>query len=735
MSSLGVLSLLIGCNGAGNTLDLDWEAGQTFHVAAAYKTTNVRTEESPGSLDGSRETTFGESWSDELIWTYQVVESGLVPEQGDELFAYAETRNGVASLAVVRAYLDDTLNDDPNMLEADPVVYLVFREDRDRLAAVISFVNVDGERVESAVSSTDLDKSWGALSQSMLTHAPTYLAPAAAGWTEKSVVLEDGSVLDVEDNGDGSVNTYFDDAIDGELVVATYEEGAPWPTAVTAENVETRLLSPAEVSAKRAELPYLMPEAPEDFDYLAALASSIDIDSALTLDADTIDGGWSAEVYEEFRPWAGSWWPLKKGELVFGYEDGWETRETYSLRIRDQVDPIKKDMDALSTELRDMEAGDEKDAKKAEYQAKQSELVEILVDFYSTLRQDLDGGRITIANGTMTHVDGWSYELDELSPMDKFALQMWADGSMPNNNPFYLSAWEILNSYNPAGGSWWGHCNGWAAAAILTDEPTEPVKATIKGEEVEYTTADLKGLLTESHYSTYSRFYGARYYKEGDDLADLKPEAFHKLITYYLKEQRIPLVFDTTASDAVWNFPAWKVDLEVEETTPANAADLVNINTAGVAELDTVYGVGPSTANKIIDHREAYGPFQSIEDITDVSGIGNSKYEGMKDQITVDAFQRTFYVVAVVTLTSDAVGETHIDGDLPESFTETWGYTLTADAGGLVTGGTWDDDSKHPDFAWIPYHNPTTSSNGSSENPFLPYGTLLDTIGDDFKRE
>ena len=141
-------------------------------------------------------------------------------------------------------------------------------------------------------------------------------------------------------------------------------------------------MTDGEVEAKRATMPYMLPEAPEDFDYRAALASSIDIDSALTLDAETIAGGWDEGVYEEFRPWAGSWWPLSKGGLVFGYKDGFEERETYSLRIKDQIDPLKTDMDNFSKELRDMEDGADKDAKREEYSAKQKELVTILVEFY-----------------------------------------------------------------------------------------------------------------------------------------------------------------------------------------------------------------------------------------------------------------------------------------------------------------------------------------------------------------
>jgi competence protein ComEA len=62
---------------------------------------------------------------------------------------------------------------------------------------------------------------------------------------------------------------------------------------------------------------------------------------------------------------------------------------------------------------------------------------------------------------------------------------------------------------------------------------------------------------------------------------------------------------------------------------------LVNINTATLVELETLPGIGPSLGQNIIDYREASGPFVTIEDIMKVSGIGEAKFEAMRDLITV----------------------------------------------------------------------------------------------------
>jgi len=61
----------------------------------------------------------------------------------------------------------------------------------------------------------------------------------------------------------------------------------------------------------------------------------------------------------------------------------------------------------------------------------------------------------------------------------------------------------------------------------------------------------------------------------------------------------------------------------------------VNLNTATMAELDTLPGVGPSTAQKILDYRTAQGGFKSVEDLNNVSGIGDVTFAELKDLVTI----------------------------------------------------------------------------------------------------
>ena len=64
-------------------------------------------------------------------------------------------------------------------------------------------------------------------------------------------------------------------------------------------------------------------------------------------------------------------------------------------------------------------------------------------------------------------------------------------------------------------------------------------------------------------------------------------------------------------------------------------AAIVNLNTATLTELDALQGVGPATAQKIIDYRTANGPFKTIEELKNVSGIGDAKFAALKPYVTV----------------------------------------------------------------------------------------------------
>ena len=73
-----------------------------------------------------------------------------------------------------------------------------------------------------------------------------------------------------------------------------------------------------------------------------------------------------------------------------------------------------------------------------------------------------------------------------------------------------------------------------------------------------------------------------------------------------------------------------------ENAVPSNnSPQTINVNKATEKEFETLPGIGPSLASKIIEYRNQNGKFESIEDIKNVNGIGDNKYEKIKDLITV----------------------------------------------------------------------------------------------------
>lgn len=71
------------------------------------------------------------------------------------------------------------------------------------------------------------------------------------------------------------------------------------------------------------------------------------------------------------------------------------------------------------------------------------------------------------------------------------------------------------------------------------------------------------------------------------------------------------------------------------QATAQSSSGKTNINTASAEELQKLDGIGPALSRRIVDHRQANGRFSSIEELKNVSGIGDAKFASIKDAICV----------------------------------------------------------------------------------------------------
>lgn len=95
----------------------------------------------------------------------------------------------------------------------------------------------------------------------------------------------------------------------------------------------------------------------------------------------------------------------------------------------------------------------------------------------------------------------------------------------------------------------------------------------------------------------------------------------------------VPTMSQAAATPPPISLPA--ADVPASRMGGITVAGLININLADQTDLEMLPGIGPTTAAKIIAYREANGPFATVEAIMDVSGIGQGKFDAIRDLITV----------------------------------------------------------------------------------------------------
>ena len=71
-----------------------------------------------------------------------------------------------------------------------------------------------------------------------------------------------------------------------------------------------------------------------------------------------------------------------------------------------------------------------------------------------------------------------------------------------------------------------------------------------------------------------------------------------------------------------------------QKPNPATT-EKINLNAASAEQLESLPGIGPVTAKRIVDHRAKVGKFKRIEEIINIKGIGEKKFETIKNQLTI----------------------------------------------------------------------------------------------------
>ncbi len=270
--------------------------------------------------------------------------------------------------------------------------------------------------------------------------------------------------------------------------------------------------------------------------------------------------------------------------------------------------------------------------------------------------------------------------------------------------------------------SWWGHCNGWSAAAALETEPFAPVEKN----GIKFEVADLKGILTESHFGCVSSFTGSRY---------RAPEAAEK--TSY-DRAKVLLAALSATPPAATEYKTWyEAAYHTTRSTVGVPSDYRGSLESFIGDYDSQYTAAYDDIRPDVFHQilvKVIGQTHGVVVFDIVAGEAVWNYPAYAYHATlVDRgtrviggyTRRVFEATTTVSYSDDGVAVNHLG---VKGFTRTYTYELYTTAAGYLRGGKWIGASvdEHPDFAWYPKYNPTTAD--FSENNKLVYGRIQEIL-------
>lgn len=269
---------------------------------------------------------------------------------------------------------------------------------------------------------------------------------------------------------------------------------------------------------------------------------------------------------------------------------------------------------------------------------------------------------------------------------------------------------------------WYGHCNAWAAAAVMEPEPRREVMI----EGVRLTPGDVKGLLTEAWMECSSSFYGSRNdwdkdeeAKKAVDFQDVTPAAFHIFFADQIGNRDKSFVIDQCTGAEVWNHPVKSYRFSVKP--------LYKVQN-GVATPDEV-------EVKITDYSSGEGKVKSLGKRKVYPVLVTATIHWMHDGVPHET-------LTIQNYRDDIDDQTYATAHKIRQMYEeqvdlrTLTYVLWLSApmddpkAEIVGDGEWRDQDlgiyAHPDFMWQPLSN--TNNYRVYENEYVDYKYLVSTI-------
>lgn len=323
-------------------------------------------------------------------------------------------------------------------------------------------------------------------------------------------------------------------------------------------------------------------------------------------------------------------------------------------------------------------------------------------------------------NGTAVKLDenqrrAGQYDNKAKSPLEKF------DAMAGYNPKSGAEAWEkrvhtcehLEGDQKEGCEGWWGHCNGWTAAAIREPQPKQTIKI---GNEHEFTVADQKAILTEYWLSTNSLFAGAtdKTKKVGDWICgndsanasarraywDLDPKTFLLILTNHIGSKKLALALDKHSADEVWNQPivGYKI-LKMKPSDLSGDGKELKLNVKMVWANDVPFVNTPGEVSGKVD----------IKALSDDPEDGDADIIGDHFESRTYAFTLIFSQPLRYNSQSDQLVWSASPGQIANSAWEL--KTNCEDA------KDYERNFNHPDFFWYPL-NPVIDNNGYA-NPYV----------------